>query len=196
MHYEIQEALTGLVVEGPSKPSSIKQNTTLCSAPPCMPMRTYPCPPPALLPTQQAIKSKRLQVKNACTNCQKACKKCDNSRPCLRCVKYGISEECVDSQRKERRKGLKGIPTRSEREKVCLFHISVLFYPSWRVEYSRQECQTYRRVPALGHACFKHRFPAKQFTPHLAIPQWFLCPVFTGEKRSQSRLIRRSEVLL
>src|SRR5690606_38127621 len=53
---------------------------------------------------------KRRQVKNACTNCQKACKKCDDARPCLRCVKYGISEECVDSQRKERKKGVKRGP--------------------------------------------------------------------------------------
>ncbi|KAF6764957.1 hypothetical protein DFP72DRAFT_869657 [Ephemerocybe angulata] len=53
---------------------------------------------------------KRRQVKNACTNCQRACKKCDDARPCLRCVKYGVSEECVDSQRKERKKGVKRGP--------------------------------------------------------------------------------------
>lgn len=62
-----------------------------------------------LLPAQP-LRSKRRQVKNACTNCQKACKKCDDARPCLRCVKYGISEECVDSQRKERKKGIKRGP--------------------------------------------------------------------------------------
>ncbi|TFK43925.1 hypothetical protein BDQ12DRAFT_675808 [Crucibulum laeve] len=45
---------------------------------------------------------KRRQVKNACTNCQKACKKCNDARPCFRCVKYGIPEECVSSQRKPR----------------------------------------------------------------------------------------------
>ncbi|KAJ2920924.1 hypothetical protein H1R20_g16171, partial [Candolleomyces eurysporus] len=57
-----------------------------------------------------AVRTKRRQVKNACTNCQRACKKCDDARPCLRCVKYGISEECVDSQRKERKKGIKRGP--------------------------------------------------------------------------------------
>ena len=61
-------------------------------------------------PPQQPLRSKRRQVKNTCTHCQKACKKCDNARPCLRCVKYGISEECVDSQWKERPKGLKRGP--------------------------------------------------------------------------------------
>jgi hypothetical protein len=52
-------------------------------------------------------KSKRRQVKNACTNCQKACKKCDDQRPCPRCVKYGIANDCADSVRKERKKGIK-----------------------------------------------------------------------------------------
>ena len=48
--------------------------------------------------------TKRKQVKNACTNCQKACKKCDDQRPCSRCVKYGIEDSCVNSQRKERKR--------------------------------------------------------------------------------------------
>ncbi|KAG6811484.1 hypothetical protein H0H92_007176 [Tricholoma furcatifolium] len=72
-------------------------------------MHMYPFPS-HILPQQQPPRSKRRQVKNACTNCQKACKKCDDARPCLRCVKYGVSEECVDSQRKERKKGIKRGP--------------------------------------------------------------------------------------
>lgn len=43
-------------------------------------------------------------------NCQKACKKCDEARPCPRCVKYGISDTCVNSTRKERKKGVKRGP--------------------------------------------------------------------------------------
>ncbi|KAJ8656925.1 hypothetical protein O0I10_007259 [Lichtheimia ornata] len=54
--------------------------------------------------------AKRKQVKNACTNCQKACKKCDDARPCPRCIKYGISGTCVNSVRKERKKGIKRGP--------------------------------------------------------------------------------------
>lgn len=73
-----------------------------------VPMHMYPFPP-GMVPTQPP-RTKRRQVKNACTNCQKACKKCDDARPCLRCVKYGIAEECVDSQRKERQKGIKRGP--------------------------------------------------------------------------------------
>ncbi|CEI97020.1 hypothetical protein RMCBS344292_11163 [Rhizopus microsporus] len=55
---------------------------------------------------------KRKQVKNACTNCQKACKKCDDARPCPRCIKYGIADTCVNSVRKERKKGIKRGPYR------------------------------------------------------------------------------------
>lgn len=73
-----------------------------------MPMHMYPFPP-GMVPSQPT-RSKRRQVKNACTNCQKACKKCDDARPCLRCVKYGIAEECIDSHRKERKKGVKRGP--------------------------------------------------------------------------------------
>ncbi|KAI7881776.1 hypothetical protein K492DRAFT_176876 [Lichtheimia hyalospora FSU 10163] len=66
-------------------------------------------------PTTQAAgtgqpQAKRKQVKNACTNCQKACKKCDDARPCPRCIKYGISSTCVNSVRKERKKGIKRGP--------------------------------------------------------------------------------------
>ncbi|KAF8978116.1 hypothetical protein BGZ46_006817 [Entomortierella lignicola] len=55
-------------------------------------------------------KPKRRQVKNACVNCQKACKKCDEGRPCTRCIKYGLSDTCVDSTRKVRKKGIKRGP--------------------------------------------------------------------------------------
>lgn len=74
-----------------------------------MPMHMYPFAG-GMVQSPQQLRSKRRQVKNACTNCQKACKKCDDARPCLRCVKYGIAEECVDSQRKERKKGIKRGP--------------------------------------------------------------------------------------
>ena len=55
-------------------------------------------------------KPKRKQVKNACTNCQTACKRCEDARPCGRCVKYGLADSCVNSARKERKKGIKRGP--------------------------------------------------------------------------------------
>ncbi|CAB4489964.1 hypothetical protein RhiirA5_484434 [Rhizophagus irregularis] len=56
------------------------------------------------------LKTKRKQVKNACVNCQKACKRCDDGRPCQRCIKYGLTETCKNSIRKERKKGIKRGP--------------------------------------------------------------------------------------
>lgn len=53
---------------------------------------------------------KRKQVKTACTNCADACKRCDEGRPCERCLKLNIGESCKDSQRKERKKGIKRGP--------------------------------------------------------------------------------------
>ncbi|WWD21787.1 hypothetical protein CI109_106275 [Kwoniella shandongensis] len=54
-------------------------------------------------------RKKRVQVRNACTNCQRACKKCSNTRPCERCVKHGL-DDCVDSTRKPRKTGVKRGP--------------------------------------------------------------------------------------
>lgn len=84
------------------------------------------------LNTAQPTRIKRRQVKNACTNCQKACKKCDDARPCLRCVRYGIAEECIDSQRKERKKGIKRGPYKKRDGKGMsshrLHHLVVFSY--------------------------------------------------------------------
>jgi uncharacterized paraquat-inducible protein A len=52
-------------------------------------------------------KPKREQVKNACVNCKMARKKCDDGRPCNRCTTYNIVENCEDSIRKPREKGIK-----------------------------------------------------------------------------------------
>ncbi|KAI8082005.1 uncharacterized protein B0P05DRAFT_538984 [Gilbertella persicaria] len=57
--------------------------------------------------TIEPTRPKRHQVKNACVNCQKVCKKCDDGRPCQRCIKYNITDTCRNSARKERRKGIK-----------------------------------------------------------------------------------------
>ncbi|KAJ2800516.1 hypothetical protein H4R21_003146 [Coemansia helicoidea] len=60
--------------------------------------------------SETPTRAKRAQVKNACVNCQKACKKCDAGRPCQRCVKYSLVDSCVDSKRKPRKKGIKRGP--------------------------------------------------------------------------------------
>lgn len=47
-------------------------------------------------------KAKRIQVKSACINCRKSCKKCSSSRPCERCVKNGQENSCIDVARRRR----------------------------------------------------------------------------------------------
>ncbi|KAF9995519.1 hypothetical protein BGZ80_004466 [Entomortierella chlamydospora] len=81
-------------------------HTTPYSSMPGSPTREYQ----QLNEKQSAQKPKRRQVKNACVNCQKACKKCDEGRPCARCIKYGLTDTCVDSTRKVRKKGIKRGP--------------------------------------------------------------------------------------
>ncbi|KAJ1811191.1 hypothetical protein LPJ77_000233 [Coemansia sp. RSA 2523] len=61
---------------------------------------------------------KRAQVKNACINCQKACKKCDSGRPCERCIKYNLVATCIDSTRKPRKRGVKRGPYRKRKREV------------------------------------------------------------------------------
>jgi hypothetical protein len=48
---------------------------------------------------------KREQVKSACLNCRKSCKKCSLVRPCERCVTYGLESTCIDVARKSRGQG-------------------------------------------------------------------------------------------
>ena len=171
--------------EDPLEPSpgsistSTKQSTALRSVPLSgMPMHIYPYP--ALLPAQQPMKSKRRQVKNACTNCQKACKKCDDARPCLRCVKYGISEECVDSQRKERQKGIKRGPykKRDGGKGVSLSHRCLLFsivmygmtYISEFLEIAPATSTCHRVCPSQTVTEVRHNKSPMVLTYHLAIP--------------------------
>ena len=49
-------------------------------------------------------------VISQCTNCATACKRCDETRPCERCIKYGLADQCQDGVRKERKKGIKRGP--------------------------------------------------------------------------------------
>ena len=90
----------------------------------------------------QPQRVKRRQVKNACTNCQKACKKCDDARPCLRCVKYGMQEACVSSQRKERKKGVKRGPYKKRESKGSSLSLS-----------SRDPCLFSPKNASLRHSC-------------------------------------------
>ncbi|KAI9226204.1 MAG: hypothetical protein DHS80DRAFT_19109, partial [Piptocephalis tieghemiana] len=53
-------------------------------------------------PTQGWERPRRKQVRQACSNCQKASRGCDEARPCRRCVHRGLSDTCVNLPRKQR----------------------------------------------------------------------------------------------
>ncbi|KAI8987554.1 hypothetical protein BDF20DRAFT_273512 [Mycotypha africana] len=46
------------------------------------------------------------------------CKKCDDGRPCNRCIKLGLTATCRDSDRKERKKGVKRGPYKKRQAPV------------------------------------------------------------------------------
>ncbi|EJC98276.1 uncharacterized protein FOMMEDRAFT_137182 [Fomitiporia mediterranea MF3/22] len=113
----------------PPPPQDANGHPTDPNAAPGAYMMAFPPPPPGMIyayPTPQGyagmpfapgmplpaalVRPKRKQVKMACTNCAAACKRCDAGRPCERCCKYGISDSCIDGQRKERKKGIKRGP--------------------------------------------------------------------------------------
>jgi hypothetical protein len=45
-----------------------------------------------------------------CTNCAAASKRCDEIRPCERCIKYGLADLCHNRVRRGRKKGIKRGP--------------------------------------------------------------------------------------
>ncbi|KAL4065421.1 hypothetical protein J3A83DRAFT_4266896 [Scleroderma citrinum] len=150
------------------------------------PMHMYPFAP-GLVPPQPP-RSKRRQVKNACTNCQKACKKCDDARPCLRCVKYGIAEECVDSQRKERKKGVKRGPYKKRDGKgSSADHVDAPEQPSMPIAQgvpqpsSSPPMPPYLAAPVGYATSFYGQFPApptpKPGDAPAYYPQFYITPI-------------------
>jgi hypothetical protein len=51
----------------------------------------------------QQPKKKRKQVKRACLNCRLAHSACGDTRPCKRCIQYGIQDSCIDVSRRNSR---------------------------------------------------------------------------------------------
>jgi len=49
----------------------------------------------------QTRPSRRKKASRACYHCQKAHLTCDDSRPCQRCVRKGLADQCVDGYRKK-----------------------------------------------------------------------------------------------
>ncbi|KAJ3069890.1 hypothetical protein HDU98_007058 [Podochytrium sp. JEL0797] len=68
--------------------------------------REEPAPPPESTTTTSG--RTRKQAKRACINCRHTNKKCDDERPCRRCVLAGTGFACVDVPKKTRVGGKRG----------------------------------------------------------------------------------------
>ena len=92
---------------------------------PALLARRHPVRAPSLLALLSAVSLSRSTLTRSpfliclqCTNCAGACKRCDEARPCERCVKYGLAETCIDGVRKERKKGIKRGPYKRKNRSV------------------------------------------------------------------------------
>ncbi|KII87689.1 hypothetical protein PLICRDRAFT_645208 [Plicaturopsis crispa FD-325 SS-3] len=128
-------------------------------------------PPPGQGYSAGSSRPKRKQVKMACTSCAQACKRCDEARPCERCVKYGIADTCTDGQRKERKKGIKRGPYKRKNKEgeirtlcplISLFPCSPSALQNTRTVYPKAPngpSSTPSRTPHLPHLL-------RTLTPH------------------------------
>ncbi|KAI8063655.1 uncharacterized protein B0P05DRAFT_555182 [Gilbertella persicaria] len=127
---------------------------------------------PATKPVPE--KTKRKQVKNACVNCQKACKKCDDGRPCKRCIKLGLTATCRDSDRKERKKGVKRGPYKKRQAYIKDKPV----YPKLTEEQSSWKTPIYENVPqVLSHA----KMPSHPLTISTMVSPVYTPPFFDEE---------------
>ncbi|KAH7339567.1 hypothetical protein B0J17DRAFT_655766 [Rhizoctonia solani] len=55
----------------------------------------------AASPVQESPAPKKKKANRACFHCQKAHLTCDDARPCMRCVKRGIGDNCTEGHRKK-----------------------------------------------------------------------------------------------
>lgn len=155
----------------------------------------YPYPPPPGQPYPQfqqpaspaaagGPRPKRKQVKMACTNCATACKRCDEVRPCQRCVKYGIQESCMDGVRKERQKGIKRGPYK-RKNKVATTDASFGGFPAtgggdseWQANGASSSNSP--PSPAVAPVQTIPHYPPEGFYPYFFPPPGFVPPGHEG----------------
>ncbi|GAN04616.1 hypothetical protein MAM1_0069d04077 [Mucor ambiguus] len=116
-------------------------------------------------------KTKRKQVKNACVNCQKACKKCDDGRPCKRCIKLGLTATCRDSDRKERKKGVKRGPYKKRQAYIKDKPVfpKVLTEQDWKAPIYEHNVPQISQVPQVPSHAIKVESPV-QFLEDFYVP--------------------------
>ncbi|KAH7928564.1 hypothetical protein BV22DRAFT_191619 [Leucogyrophana mollusca] len=120
------------------------------------------------------LRPKRKQVKMACTNCANACKRCDEARPCERCIKYGIPDTCVDGVRKERQKGIKRGPYKRKGKTS-----TEPSYGEWQPNGSSQSPPAAPAPPPMH--TMPHFPPPEGYYPYFYPPPGFMPPGHEGQ---------------
>ncbi|EIW78287.1 hypothetical protein CONPUDRAFT_138628 [Coniophora puteana RWD-64-598 SS2] len=156
---------------------------------PAGPGMIYPYPPPpgqgfppfAQPPPNGAngVKPKRKQVKMACTNCASACKRCDEGRPCERCIKYGMADSCIDGIRKERQKGIKRGPYKRKNKNASPEDTSHMSNPDWQANGSSASPTTPAGAPMHPMSHFPP--PPEGFYPYFYPPPGMMPPGHDGQ---------------
>ncbi|KAL4072473.1 hypothetical protein V8B97DRAFT_372250 [Scleroderma yunnanense] len=147
--------------------------------PPGQPFPQFSQPAP---PATNGQRPKRKQVKMACTNCANACKRCDEARPCERCVKYGIQESCIDGVRKERQKGIKRGPYKRKNKPAGgegSFE-ATNGDSEWQGNGASSSNPTSSQAPTTVHAIPHYPPPAEGYFPYFFPPPGFIAPGHEG----------------
>ncbi|TFK84192.1 hypothetical protein K466DRAFT_233530 [Polyporus arcularius HHB13444] len=94
-------------------PALVHRSQLAVFATPVMNPTTAASPNPSIdsVSSGSPIQRRAKGVKIACTNCRTANKKCDEGRPCGRCMKLGMDDSCVSAQRKQRIRRVKQTTT-------------------------------------------------------------------------------------
>jgi len=138
----------------------------------------------------QSSKQKRKQVKQACTNCRKKHIACDDSRPCLQCVKHGLKESCRDEPRKRSRKNSMeeggGAPLETTRYSPPISNAPIVS------GYG----EIYQQVPTTMHPVFmRNPYSMPTGTPNMGppYPMYLMTPNnFIGDNEVQVLLRKHS----
>ncbi|KAF8635239.1 hypothetical protein AX17_004012 [Amanita inopinata Kibby_2008] len=86
---------------GPSSPPPIKKKHAQAAKRKRTDTPEDPAVEPPVLPRKARDGPKKKKANRACFHCQKAHLTCDDSRPCQRCIKRGIANNCTEGHRKK-----------------------------------------------------------------------------------------------
>ncbi|KAI9330065.1 hypothetical protein BDR26DRAFT_713862 [Obelidium mucronatum] len=83
------------------------------------------------------------QAKRACYNCRQSCKKCDDQRPCIRCITLGVEDTCKDVPKKPRPIGMKRGPYKKSLHQIELINRANAITDEMILDHELRQCGIY-----------------------------------------------------